>query len=291
MLLEAFLRESGSAWQTVPALEALLRRKLSEAARTFPGVRFDERVSGAALGRALRGAAPEVLEALPVDVVLAGAALAGEPAAVAALDALIVSEARQAAQHLRAGPAFADELAQQVRQRVLAPPAPKLADYTGRGSLKKWLRASATRLGINLASFEGRHRSEADDDDEALGQLQTSAATPELAVLKAEAAEHFKEALKVAFSKLTPKDRNLLRLYFLDGVSSAQLAQTYGTHRVTVTRWLASARAQVVDAAAAQLKARGVLSTASVSDLHALVRSQLTGGWADELRDPGDSTS
>jgi len=134
-------------------------------------------------------------------------------------------------------------------------------------------------------SFEGRHRSERDADDDALGQLQTSAASPELALVKAETAAHFTEALRVAFTKLTPKERNLLRLYFLDGVSSAQLAQTYGTHRVTVTRWLATARATVIEAAVTQLRSQGVLSTSSVGDLHWLVRSQLSTGWTDALRD------
>jgi RNA polymerase sigma-70 factor (ECF subfamily) len=281
---DAFLDEVGAGWAEVD-LEVRLRRKLDAARAAFPRVSFDEGRCARALGRAARGATPEVLDALPVDVLLAAEALAGTPAAVAVLDEWIVAEARHATQHLRAGPGFSDELAQQVRQRVLAPPAPKLADYTGKGSLKKWLRASATRLGLNLVSYEGRHRSGDDDDDEALGRLQTSAASPELAMLKAEAAQHFQQALRAAFSKLTPKERNLLRLYFLDGVSSAQLAQSWGTHRVTVTRWLASARAAVVDAAVAELRARGVLSTASVADLHLLVRSQLGDGWAEALRD------
>lgn len=282
---DAFLDEAGAAWRSVVDLEASLRRRLDAARAAFPKVKFDDDVSARALGRAVRDGAVGDLEAAPVDALLAAAALAGDAGAVAVLDGWIVTEARHAAQHLRAGPGFADELAQQVRQRVLAPPTPKLGDYAGRGSLKKWLRASATRLGINLASYEGRHRSDGDDDDAALDQLQTSAASPELAMLKAEAAGHFQDALRAAFSKLSPKERNLLRLYFLDGVSSAQLAQTYGTHRVTVTRWLSSARAAVVDAAVADLRARGVLSTASVADLHLLVRSQLGEGWADALRE------
>ncbi|MBL8923033.1 MAG: sigma-70 family RNA polymerase sigma factor [Myxococcaceae bacterium] len=282
---EAFLDEAGTAWRGVADLDDRLRRALEAARAAFPGVAFDAERSARTLGRAARGASFDSLDALPPDVLLAAAALSGDSGAVGVVDRWIVSEARHAAQHLRAGPALADELAQQVRQRVLSPPTPKLADYTGKGSLKKWLRAAATRLGINLVSYEGRHRAGDGDDDAALGQLQASAASPELAMLKAEAAQHFQQALRSGFSTLSPKERNLLRLYFLDGVSSAQLAQTYGTHRVTVTRWLASARAAVVDAAVAELRARGVLSTASLGDLHLLVRSQLGDGWAEALRD------
>jgi RNA polymerase sigma-70 factor (ECF subfamily) len=284
-VLEAFLAESGKTWRAAPDLDARLQAKLTAARAAFPGVAFPVETSARALGRAVKGTPDDTLEALPVDLLLAAAALAGDAQALAAIDEWVVSESRRAAQHLGAGASFADELAQQVRQRVLSPPTPKLADYLGRGSLRKWLRASATRLGLNLVSAEGRHRSEADDDEAALGELQTSAASPELALAKAELATHFKAALAAAFATLTPKERNLLRLYFLDGVSSPQLAQTYGTHRVTVTRWLASARERVVTAAVAHLKAQGVLSTASVGDLHVLLRSQLTDGWADGLRE------
>lgn len=285
MLLEAFLREvdAPATWRAKEGLERQLQAFLDAARAAHPSVTFAEEACGATLGRAVRGAAE--LDGLSPELLLANAALSGNPSALRAVDAFIVSESKHAAQHLRAGPSFADELAQQVRQRVLAPPDPKLAEYAGRGSLKKWLRATAMRLGLNLMSFEGRHRTEGEDDDEALGQLQASSASPELALVKAETAGHFTEALRVAFTKLSPKERNLLRLYFLDGVSSAQLAQTYGTHRVTVTRWLASARATVVDAAVAQLRSQGVLSSSSAGDLHWLVRSQLSTGWTDALRD------
>ncbi len=284
MLLEAFLREvdAPAAWRSKDGLERQLHALVDAARAAHPSVTFAEEACGAVLGRAARGAAE--LDGLSPELLLANAALRGNSSALRAIDTFIVAEAKHAAQHLRSGPSFADELAQQVRQRVLAPPDPKLAEYAGRGSLKKWLRATAMRLGLNLMSFEGRHRSDG-DDDEALGQLQASAASPELALVKAETAAHFMEALRVAFTKLTPKERNLLRLYFLDGVSSAQLAQTYGTHRVTVTRWLASARATVIEAAVSQLQSQGVLSTASAGDLHWLVRSQLSTGWTDALRD------
>ena len=285
MLLEAFLREvdAPAAWRSKEGLERELHALVDAARAAHPSVTFAEEACGAVLGRAVKGNAE--LDGLSPELLLANAALSGEPSALRAIDTFIVAEAKHAAQHLRSGPSFADELAQQVRQRVLAPPEPKLAEYAGRGSLKKWLRATAMRLGLNLMSFEGRHRTDGDDDDDALGQLQASAASPELALVKAETAAHFTEALRVAFTKLSPKERNLLRLYFLDGVSSAQLAQTYGTHRVTVTRWLASARATVIEAAVSQLRSLGVLSTASAGDLHWLVRSQLSTGWTDALRD------
>lgn len=287
MLVEAFLRAVGPAavtWRSRADLAQQLEQRFQQAVAAFPALRLDGALVGAALGRSLAGAPAESLEAVSLDVVVAAAALEGDARALSHFDALVVAEAKQAAQHLKAGVSFADELAQQMRQRMLSPPSPKLVDYAGRGSLKKWLRASAMRLGINLASAEGRHRNEG-DDDEALGQLQASAASPELKVVKAETAALVTEALRLAFTKLSPKERNLLRLYFLDGVSSTQLAKTYGTHRVTVTRWLAAARATVVDAAVARLREVGALSAStSGNDLQFLVRSQLGEGWLEGLR-------
>jgi len=217
------------------------------------------------------------------DLSLAKRALAGDRAALGVVDGWLVQEAQRTAKRLKLDASLADELAQKLRQVVLAPPSPKLAAYQGLGSLQKWLRASAMRLGINLSSAEGRHRGD-DDDAQALEQLEASAASPELSLMKHEASALFQQALARAFAALEPSERNLLRMYFLDGVSSAQLAKAHGAHPVTVTRWLTAARAKVVDAAVAELRGAGLLSTPNLADLRWLVRSHLSEGWADVLR-------
>lgn len=284
MLLQAFLKEVGDA-RDVEALRSSLTGKLEHARRQFPSIVFDEARAGTSFGRALRAGGD--VDALSSELLVAAEALAGSAPALAVIDALIVSEAKQAAKALRAGDGFAEELAQQVRVKLFSPPAPKLADYGGRGSLKKWLRAAATRLGLNQLSADGRHRTEEDDDEEALGRIEGGAASPERALANAETAKLFSQALKAAFGALSPKERNLLRLYFLDGVSSEQLAKTYGTHRVTITRWLAAARETVVKDAVNRLAGMGVLSGASVGDVPALVRSHLGASWTDALGDGG----
>jgi RNA polymerase sigma-70 factor (ECF subfamily) len=220
-------------------------------------------------------------ELATADLQLAEACLKGDRAALARLDEWLTHEAESTARQLKRSASFADELGQVLRQKLLAPPEPKLRDYRGRGSLRKWLKAAALRTGLNLVSAE--ERAAGQGDDAALEAIEDAAPSPELALLKARHRVEFKAALREAFQSLQPKDRNLLRLYFLESVSSAQLAVTFNTHRVTVTRWIAQAREQVLDATRASLQRRLKLDASELESLRALVHSQLSVSLGDYL--------
>jgi RNA polymerase sigma-70 factor (ECF subfamily) len=50
---------------------------------------------------------------------------------------------------------LAEEVVQELRTRLLVGPQPQLASYSGRGSLKGWLKVSATREALALQRRQG----------------------------------------------------------------------------------------------------------------------------------------
>lgn len=213
-----------------------LRERLSALAERW------EAVDGPAFGRALarRLTAEHRIGQLHLeDVLLAEACLARDSAAIIELDARL--ERVVAALHRRISPAERDELTQQLRIRLLVPsngsPA-RLALYAGRGSLTGFARVMALNL-LNNQSEQGSRAS-----DGALAGL-ADATHWESDVLRGDQQLRFQEAFREAVLLLTARQRALLRLNLLEGLSIDELAALYGTHRSTAARWLAEARADL----------------------------------------------
>jgi RNA polymerase sigma-70 factor (ECF subfamily) len=74
---------------------------------------------------------------------------------------------------------------------------------------------------------------------------------------------------------LTPRQRSLLRLHVLDGVTLAQLARSYQVHRATIVRWLAQARAEILERTRVAMAQRLRLPEGELEALHLTVSSQL----------------
>ena len=71
--------------------------------------------------------------------------------------------------------------------------------------------------------------------------------SPELAYLKERYRDAFTDALSAAVSALSDRDRTLLRLYHVDGLSLEAMAALYRVHLSTVSRWLTCARENVAE--------------------------------------------
>ena len=66
---------------------------------------------------------------------------------------------------------------------------------------------------------------------------------------KAKLKQALRQAFKQAAAQLSRRDRSLLRMSVLDGLTIDELATMHRIHRATVTRWLVAARDQLtVDA-------------------------------------------
>jgi RNA polymerase sigma-70 factor len=116
--------------------------------------------------------------------------------------------------------------------------AGRLTQYTGRGSLDAWLQIAAMRSALNLGRREAGQaelvrRAAAD---------AFSTPDPELEILKHRYRSDFEAAFRDALAVLSVRDRNLLRLRFLDGLLVNELAAMYAVNRVTVRRWILRGR-------------------------------------------------
>jgi RNA polymerase sigma-70 factor (ECF subfamily) len=216
--------------QRVPLRDASgLLERLEGLADRFPSVGAD--ALGLALAR--RGG----IEALHVEAVLfVEACLAQDPKALAELDALVATTVR--ALRRRANADELDELCQRLRIRLLVPvsgAAPKLALYGGRGSLAGYLRVVA----LNLLN-----RQQAERVDASAGALVAAADGRdwESQVVRVDQQAQFRQAFQRAVSALTLRQRTLLRLNLLDGLSIDELGPVYAVSRATAARWLAEAR-------------------------------------------------
>lgn len=194
------------------------------------------------------GALVELLAAHPVPrsgwaeldlegLVLARACLRGDAAALEALDRELLPPAA-AALRKRASADEVDEAMQVLRARLLVaspPEVPKLAKYSGRGPLGAFLRIAASNV---LSNLRPAVAVQADDDLAAV----PDAADVESRLARRDQQQQFRRVFREAVQTLTARERALLRLSLLDGLSIDELAPMYGAHRATVARWLSAAR-------------------------------------------------
>ncbi|MEO8699608.1 MAG: sigma-70 family RNA polymerase sigma factor [Kofleriaceae bacterium] len=214
------------------------------------------------------------------EVRLATAAARGDPAALRELDRLISIEADAAARRIDRTPAFADEVRQALRVRLLVAEGERvrIAEYAGRGPLRGWLGVAALRVALNLK------RGAQPASTEILAELVSGEDDPELAHLKTLYRAEFREALEAALLALPERQRAVLRLSYVDGLKLVALARLYGVHETTAARWVAKAAADVAEAARARLTARLALSSSSLESVARMVLSNLDFSIARVLR-------
>ena len=71
---------------------------------------------------------------------------------------------------------------------------------------------------------------------------------PEIDYLRTKYKAEFEAAVREALAGLPDRDRLLLKLTIVSGLSHEQLANIYSVNQSTITRWIARAREQVLDA-------------------------------------------
>jgi RNA polymerase sigma-70 factor (ECF subfamily) len=175
------------------------------------------------------------------DLLLAAACLARVAGAVELLERRHASDLRAAIATIDPAPAFADEIMQQLLDKLLVASGddvPKLASYAGTGPLGGWLRVAALRAAV---SARRRGWREVPGDD-GLDAVAHAARTPEQLLAHREHGEVFRTALREAIAAQPSRTRALLRYYYSDGVGVEELGKIYRVHASTASRWLAQAR-------------------------------------------------
>ena len=209
------------------------------------------------------------------DLYLACAAARGDAAAVAVFDRELSPVARSAARRIDSSADFVDEVVQSARERLLVARdglPPRVAEYGGQGTLAAWVRVAAMRIAMN---FLRDRRNNVLVDDEAFFDTITEGSDAERATARLRYGEACADALRDAFATLTARERNLLRLHHLHGLTVDELAPTMKVHRATVARWMARARERLLQATRAGLKARLSAADSEVDSILRELRSRI----------------
>jgi RNA polymerase sigma-70 factor (ECF subfamily) len=175
------------------------------------------------------------------DLYLACGCSRGLPWAMAAFDPLLTAAVTTALANLRVDDTLVDEVRQLLRHKLLVggEAKPRISEYSGRGDLRAWLRAVAAHTALNRMRDERRWQPLDTDMSDALA---CPAASPELQVIKDRYRADFRDAFAAAMGELESRERNVLRLHYLDGLTLDQVAGVLSVHRATVTQWLSAAR-------------------------------------------------
>lgn len=208
------------------------------------------------------------------DVALACALAAGDPGALAVFERDIVPDLRGALARLDRSGDLVDEALQQMRAKLLvAVGPPRILEYRGRGSLAAWVQVIAIREALMIRRKARRDRPTEDP------LIVIAERDPALALTRHAHGAAFAVAFQAAIAMLSPRDRALLRLCFVDGVGTEQLAAQYAVHRVTMFRWLTDARARLLEALRGRLIVTAGVAADEVDSLIRAVASSFDVGW------------
>jgi RNA polymerase sigma-70 factor (ECF subfamily) len=140
-----------------------------------------------------------------------------------------------------------------------------------------------TRIG--LRSLERERRAEP-LDDRRLDELAPGVEDPRLAYLRRVYGASFREAFDAAVASLAPRERNLLRLSVIDGLSIDQLAAIFHVHRSTAARRLEHARDALVAATRDRMRVTLAISESELESILRMLQS-LTDLTLGNLRERG----
>lgn len=267
----------------VPDLAARAARAFDEGRAAYPELDPPKDMVARLVHRRLAQRPTAILDG--PELVLALACATGDRKALATFERAYMSVVRASVARLKVPSADVDDIEQLVRKKLLLPRegeteldrlAP-IATYAGDGKLKSLLRVTATREGIDLARKRKSGREKGDDE---LLDVAASSQDPAIADLLARSKDTVKKAFTTALAELESRERNVLRLHLLDGVTVDKIAQTYGVHRVTASKWMSGAKSKIASRVRAELAAHLGLSG---TELDSVVRHAQAGlEWSVE---------
>jgi RNA polymerase sigma-70 factor (ECF subfamily) len=254
-------------------LEAALAGAVARARGAFPEIQVDDDGFAAFLGARVP---PEGLATARVeDLWVACGCAAGEPRALAAIEARYFPDVDVALGKMGLSAERRDEVKQGLRRLLFvgdaAAPA-RIAEYRGTGDLRAWLRVTAMRAALKLLRKEGRETPASDD---AILEARTHDDDPELAYMKAAYRASFRAAFQEALESLHPKERTLLKQQIVDGLGIDELGALYQVHRATAARWVTSAREKLLGRTRRTFMLRARISSDECESIMRMVRSQL----------------
>lgn len=283
--------------EVIPDLDRRLWALVAEGRAAWPELAVDATLVVEFIARHVTAElADAVLDGLrPADLYLACACARQVPGAVAAFDRDYMREVDVALSRMRIGPPRLHDVKQLVRQRLFVAPAGppsgpgKIAEYAGRGDLRRWVRSVAVRTCLNELR-KGR-REILVDDDQLIARHAIATDDPELEYMKRTYAHEFRAAFGEALAQLGAREQTLLRYHHVDGLNIDEIGAIYRIHRVTAFRWLEKAKEVLVRSTLELLRARLRLPAGELDSVLRMIRSQIHLSLVRHLGGPSDSVA
>jgi RNA polymerase sigma-70 factor, ECF subfamily len=216
---------------------------------------------------------PEAVRQWGADFYLACAAGDGNHEAVRIIEERFIARLPARIRRLGSAADKVNDVLQTVRERLFAGDAPRIRAYNGAGPLEQWIKVVAIRTAIDL------HRT-----DQAVPRLEGAwletldpvDADASARLMKAEYKCEIEAAIRDLVALLSQRDRAILRLHIVEGVSIEKIAASYGVHRVTVARWVWTAGEHLLDGLRQRFREKYGIVPPEFDSLARLARSQLS---------------
>jgi RNA polymerase sigma-70 factor (ECF subfamily) len=260
-----------------PSIEPWFGPALDEARAAWPGLDVPPSVFHQALMAAAAPADGDPLAGVfASDLYLACGCVLGLPPAVQIFVRQHLAALPRYLAHIDPSAWLAEEVAQELAAKLLVPSPPdppRIASYGGRGSLDSWVAVAAQRAALSL--LRRRDPGAAVAHPSNLNGALSLGLDPELGLARAEVKLQFEGALAAALTGLDARDRMLLRLSLVSGLSCLKIGKIYGVNASTASRWIARARDQVLTHMQRHLKQIHDLDPDELGSLLGLARSQI----------------
>ena len=282
--------------EATPELDRKLWTLVAEGRAAWPDLAVDAKDVVQFVGRQIsEDLAEGALDGLrPADLYLAAACAKLLPAAINAFDRDYMKEVDIALARMRIGPPRLSDVKQLVRQRLFVgggtagqPTSPgKIAEYGGRGDLRRWVRSVAVRTCLN--DLRKGKREVLVDDDHLIAQHAVASDDPEIEYMKRTYSIEFKAAFSASLAQLGAREQTLLRYHHVDGLNIDEIGAIYRVHRVTAFRWLEKAKELLVRSTLDTLRAKLKLPAAELDSVLRMIRSQIHLSLIRHLGGPTD---
>jgi len=278
-LVRAFREEASSAAASRAerdgvALGELLATLYTRGRDANPRIVVPEQAFGRYLARCATDGKIEALSDLAIeDIYLACACAEKVRGATAAFERRYGRVIRRAVSRVLSTADERQEAEQRAWQHLLVGGeggTARIAQFLGHGPLEKWISVASMRIAITFGRSESAERRLRDK-----AIAEASGIDPERMFMKGELREAFETAVSASLSRLKPRERLVLKLYLVSGMTLEAIGKSLGVTRQAVTKTLTNARESIVNEVDESVRERLKLSREDLTSVLRYVASQL----------------
>lgn len=168
----------------------------------------------------------------------------------------------------------------------------KFSFYSGRGSLRGWLRAVVYQLSADSHRQTSRFvQTEEPEDMDRLVRADAPARVPsgEIAFIRDRYRAAVSDALRGAIGDLEPRERLLLAYYYYDELTLREIGRMFKVHEATISRWLTKVQKKIRKLVEKRLSRDHHFNRREVSEAIELAAEQMDINVREYLFEPASS--